>query len=93
MTPQAVRPENPASNDGLYLSGNRAVVKVKSVRSADCVVGCFRYLANKRLVGSLLLGLYNEAGELDHVGFTSTIRNEDRAALTQRLESCASRRV
>ena len=72
--------------DGPYLSGERAMVKVKPLRSADCVVGGFRYLANKRQVGSLLLGLYNERGELDHVGFTSTIRNEDRAALTKRLE-------
>ena len=72
--------------DGPYLSGERAMVKVKSLRSADCVVGGFRYLANKRQVGSLLLGLYNDDGELDHVGFTSTIRNEDRAALTKRLE-------
>ena len=69
--------------DGLYLSGERAMMKVKPLRSADCVVGGFRYLANKRQVGSLLLGLYNEDGKLDHVGFTSTIRNEDRAALTQ----------
>ena len=72
--------------DGPYLSGERAMVKVKPLRSADCVVGGFRYLANKEEVGSLLLGLYNDDGELDHVGFTSTIRNEDRAALTKRLE-------
>jgi ATP-dependent DNA ligase len=72
--------------DGPYLSGERAMVKVKPLRSADCVVGGFRYLANKRQVGSLLLGLYNDDGKLDHVGFTSTIRNEDRADLTKRLE-------
>jgi ATP-dependent DNA ligase len=73
--------------DGRYLSGERAMVKVKPVRSADCVVGGFRYLANKRQVGSLLLGLYNDEGKLDHVGFTATIRNEQRAALTKRLET------
>jgi ATP-dependent DNA ligase len=72
--------------DGQYLSGERAMVKVKPVRTADCVVGGFRYLANKRQVGSLLLGLYNDEGKLDHVGFTATIRNEQRAALTKRLE-------
>ncbi len=72
--------------DGPYLSGERAMVKIKPLRSADCVVGGFRYLANKKQVGSLLLGLYNDVGKLDHVGFTSTIRNEDRAALTKRLE-------
>ena len=47
--------------DGRYLSGERAMVKVKPLRSADCVVGGFRYLANKKEVGSLLLGLYDEA--------------------------------
>ena len=72
--------------DGPYLSGERAMVKVKPLRSADCVVGGFRYLANKRQVGSLLLGLYNAEGTLDHIGFTATIRNEERAALTERLE-------
>lgn len=69
-----------------YHSGVRAMVKVKPLRSADCVVGGFRYLAKKRQVGSLLLGLYDADGRLDHVGFTSTIREEDRAALTKRLE-------
>jgi ATP-dependent DNA ligase len=72
--------------EGPYLSGERAMVKVKQVRTADCVVGGFRYLANKKQVGSLLLGLYNDEGKLDHVGFTTTIRNEQRAALTKRLE-------
>lgn len=52
-----------------------------------CVVGGFRYLNGKRQVGSLLLGLYNDKGQLDHVGFTSTIANEDRAALTAKLEA------
>jgi ATP-dependent DNA ligase len=67
--------------DQQYLSGERAMVKVKPVRSADCVVGGFMYLANKQQVGSLLLGLYNDEGKLDHVGFTATIRNEQRTAL------------
>lgn len=72
--------------DGPYLSGLREMVKVKLLRSADCVVGGFRYLADRKEVGSLLLGLYDGEGRLDHVGFTATIRNEDRAALTTRLE-------
>lgn len=72
--------------DGHYLSGVREMVKVKLLRSADCVVGGFRYLANRKEVGSLLLGLYDDEGRLDHVGFTATIRNEERAALTTRLE-------
>ncbi|MFY9877176.1 MAG: ATP-dependent DNA ligase [Rhodomicrobium sp.] len=72
--------------DGVYEPGKRAMMKVKRLRTADCVVGGFRYLERERLVGSLLLGLYNERGELDHVGFTSAIAAEDRAELTKRLE-------
>jgi ATP-dependent DNA ligase len=60
--------------------------KIKKQRTADCVVGGFRYLEKKRLVGSLLLGLYNEKGKLDHVGYTSSIRAEERPALTKKLE-------
>lgn len=71
--------------DGVF--GERAMVKIKRMRTADCVVGGFRYLANRPEVGSLLLGLYDQTGKLDHVGFTSTIRNEERAVLTERLEA------
>lgn len=70
-----------------YRPGERAMVKVKRLRTADCVVGGFRYLAHAREVGSLLLGLYNDQGKLDHVGFTSTIAQEDRSALTRQLEA------
>ncbi|HEX4191512.1 MAG TPA: ATP-dependent DNA ligase [Stellaceae bacterium] len=69
-----------------YLPGERAMLKLKHLRSADCVVGGFRYATGRKLVGSLLLGLYNEAGKLDHVGFTSGFAHEDRAALTKKLE-------
>ena len=72
--------------DGVYEPGKRAMIKVKRLRTADCVVGGFRYLERERLVGSLLLGLYNERGEIDHVGFTSAIGAEDRARLTKQLE-------
>src|SRR4051812_36941145 len=58
---------------GIYEPGERAMLKVKRLRSADCVVGGFRYGRDSRAVGSLLLGLYNDAGQLDHVGFTATI--------------------
>jgi ATP-dependent DNA ligase len=61
------------------------MLKLKHLRSADCVVGGFRYATNSKLVGSLLLGLYNEQGKLDHVGFTSGFAHEDRAALTKKL--------
>ena len=47
------------------------MLKVKRMRTADCVVGGFRYGAGSKEAGSLLLGLYNESGLLDHVGFTS----------------------
>ncbi|TIQ22892.1 MAG: ATP-dependent DNA ligase [Mesorhizobium sp.] len=73
--------------DDPYQPGVRAMVKVKRLRSADCVVGGFRYLSNSWQVGSLLLGLYNDAGKLDHVGFTSTIAKDDRAELTRKLEA------
>lgn len=70
-----------------YQSGNRTgMEKIKKQRTADCVVGGFRYLEKKHQVGSLLLGLYNDEGQLDHVGFTSSIQQKDRPALTARLE-------
>jgi ATP-dependent DNA ligase len=69
-----------------YHPGERAMVKVKRLRTADCVVGGFRYASDSPLVGSLLLGLYDEQGKLDHVGFTAAIAQEDRVALTERLE-------
>ena len=73
-----------------YRSGLRdGMVKVKRLRTADCVVGGFRYLKNRRLVGSLLLGLYDDEGRLDHVGFTATIPERERTELTRRLESMA----
>ncbi len=73
--------------DGRYEPGERAMLKIKQQRTADCVVGGFRYGTSSREVGSLLLGLYNEGGKLDHVGFTSAIPAAERAALTERLEA------
>ncbi|UZK65579.1 ATP-dependent DNA ligase [Sphingomonas sp. M1-B02] len=73
--------------DDSYQPGVRAMRKVKRLRSADCVVGGFRYSAKKREVGSLLLGLYDEAGLLHHVGFTSGLAAVDRPALTAQLEA------
>jgi len=73
--------------DGPYLGGERAMVKVKRLRTADCVVGGFRYGQGSPLVGSLLLGLYDGAGLLHHVGFTSAIPAADKPALTRRLEA------
>ena len=71
-----------------YIPGERsAMQKIKQIRTADCVVGGFRYGSGRPLVGSLLLGLYNEEGLLDHVGFTSTIKEKDRRQLTRKLEA------
>jgi ATP-dependent DNA ligase len=75
--------------DGPYASGERAMLKIKRLRTADCVVGGFRYEADSREVGSLLLGLYDEAGRLDHVGFTSSISDAERPLLTKKLEKLA----
>ncbi len=73
--------------DGRYEPGERAMLKIKCMRTADCVVGGFRYASKGGQVGSLLLGLYNDAGKLDHVGFTSAIPADQRASLTKRLEA------
>ena len=73
--------------DMRYESGNRhGMQKIKNYRSADCVVGGFRYNEGKRTVGSLLLGLYDEQGLLNHVGFTSSLKSEEKNAITAKLE-------
>jgi ATP-dependent DNA ligase len=74
-----------------YQAGNRdGMQKIKKFRSADCVIGGFRYATNKiagrKVVGSLLLGLYDDGGLLHHVGFTSAIKQEEKPALTAKLE-------
>ena len=73
--------------DEPYRSGERAMAKVKQHRTADCVVGGFRRATDGRLVASLLLGLYDDAGLLNHVGFTSALAKQDRAELTDRLDA------
>jgi ATP-dependent DNA ligase len=70
-----------------YRIGARdGMVKVKRQRTADCVVGGFRYASKGGTVGSLLLGLYDDAGLLNHVGFTSSMAAAGRAEMTKRLE-------
>ena len=70
-----------------YQSGERGgMQKMKAMRTADCVVGGFRYATKGKVLGSLLLGLYDGAGLLHHVGFTSNIPNDEKAAVTKRLE-------
>ncbi len=70
-----------------YRSGARTgMKKIKNIRSVDCVVGGFRYNEGRRVVGSLLLGLYDDAGLLHNVGFTSTIKEDEKPALTEKLK-------
>ena len=70
-----------------YASGDRTgMQKIKLLRTADCIVGGFRYAEKKDYVGSLLLGLYDAEGSLHHVGFCSGIKAADRRALTKKLE-------
>jgi ATP-dependent DNA ligase len=74
--------------DAAYASGERtAMVKVKQIRTADCVVGGFRYATDSRLLGSLLLGLYDDDGLLHHVGFTSAFKTSERRELTRKFEA------
>lgn len=79
-----------------YQSGTReGMQKVKRYRSADCVIGGFRYGATgdaRKLVGSVLLGLYDRRGLLHHVGFSSGFKAEEKPALTKRLEALATKR-
>jgi ATP-dependent DNA ligase len=70
----------------MYVPGERLMQKYKPVRTADCVVGGFRYGTDSKQVGSLLLGLYDEKGSLHHVGFTSGIATADKPSLTKKLE-------
>lgn len=71
-----------------YQSGNRkGMQKIKKLRSVDCVIGGFRYASgNKKAIGSLLLGLQDEQGRLNHVGFSSSFTAKERAELVDKLE-------
>ncbi len=73
--------------DGPYEPGRRAMVKIKHQRTADCAVAGFRWYrdAPGELVGSLLLGLYDDAGTLHHVGVTSSFTRDERRALAAEL--------
>ena len=70
-----------------YRSGERdGMVKVKRRRTADCVVGGYRYASKGGGIGSLLLGLYDEDGQLNHVGFCSSLPGAERSGLRDKLE-------
>ena len=58
--------------------------KVKRMRTADCVVGGFRYATKGKVVGSLLLGLYDEVGLLHHMGYTSSFNEQEKKELEQK---------
>jgi ATP-dependent DNA ligase len=73
--------------DQPYMSGERTMLKIKTLRSADCVIGGFRYATAKKVVGSLLLGLYDDDGLLNHVGFTSSLPAAERSETTRQLEA------
>ena len=73
--------------DAAYASGERtAMQKIKRMRTADCVVGGFRWATGQRVVGSLLLGLYDQEGLLHHVGFTSSFKATEKAAVLAKVE-------
>jgi ATP-dependent DNA ligase len=72
--------------DDSYLSGDRAMRKIKHIRSADCVVGGYRMASKGGAVGSLLLGLYDDFGKLNHVGFSSSFSKAERDELKAVLE-------
>lgn len=59
---------------------------MKKLRTADCVVGGFRYATNAKVIGSLLLGLYDREGKLNHVGFTSGLSDDQRKELVRKLK-------
>jgi ATP-dependent DNA ligase len=70
-----------------YMPGKRVMLKVKHARTAECVVGGFRWhKSGKGVVGSLLLGLYDDAGALRHVGVTSSFTMEKRRQLAAELK-------
>jgi ATP-dependent DNA ligase len=74
--------------DAPYQPGKRAMAKIKHARTADCVVAGFRWHKNgpQTHIGSLLLGLYDDAGKLHHVGITSSFSWERRGELVKELE-------
>lgn len=72
---------------GTYQPDKRVMIKIKHARTADCVVAGFRWhKSGKGVVGSLLLGLYDDAGVLQHVGVTSSFTMQMRRELARELE-------
>ena len=80
---------------GVYAPGKRAMLKIKHARTADCVVAGFRWhkAGKNELVGSLLLGLYDESGRLHHVGVASSFTMAARKALAGELAPLRERAI
>jgi ATP-dependent DNA ligase len=77
--------------DAAYVPGDRAAMrKIKRMRTADCVVGGFRYATTGNQVGSLLLGLFDDDGLLHHCGFTSSFTAAERVSVTRVVERYAN---
>ena len=72
--------------DQPYAPDQRLMTKVKHVRTADCVVAGFRWHKSGPVVGSLLLGLYDDAGTLHHIGVAASFPMKRRAELVEELE-------
>ncbi|MBA3645091.1 MAG: ATP-dependent DNA ligase [Gemmatimonadaceae bacterium] len=74
--------------DSSYMTGERAgMVKIKQLRTVDCVIGGFRYASKGSVIGSILLGLYDRTGLLHHVGFCSGFTAQQKKELTPKLEA------
>jgi ATP-dependent DNA ligase len=71
--------------DEVYVAGERVMVKVKKQKTADCVVGGYRLSKSGDGIGSLLLGLYDDAGVLHYVGHTSSFKAAERKQLLREL--------
>src|SRR5204862_7285586 len=77
--------------DAPYEAGRRAMVKVKRERTADCIVAGLRAFPGEPVVASLLLGLYDDSGGLQHIGVVSSFAEEQRGALFHELGRSRSR--
>lgn len=72
--------------DGPYVEGKREMLKIKHRRTVDCVVGGYRVHKDGGMIGSILLGLYNDARELHFIGHCSGFSNQDRVAILEQLQ-------
>ena len=76
--------------DGTYVESKREMVKIKHRRTVDCVVGGYRIHKDGGKIGSILLGLYNDEGELHFIGHCSGFSNQDRVEILDLLEGIRS---